>query len=365
MLKASQKADEAGALDRRVDVEGPGEMRRLVGHDADRLTAKPREADEDVPSVVLVHLEELTLVDDGANQIAHVVGLVGLLRHQVVKRRVLAIDRVPRPAARGVVKVVGGQEAEQGADQRKTRLVVRHDEMRHTALRVMGHCAAELLLGHHLVGDGLDDVRPGDEHVARLVHHDREVGDGRRVHGAAGARAHDGGDLRHDTGRQRVAEKDIGVAAERQHPLLDPRATRVVQPDDRRPRRHRQIHDLDDLGGVGLRQRPAKDGEILREDVDETTIDAAAPGDDTITRYDPVLHPEVAAPMGDELVHLVERAGVEEQIDPLARGELAGGVLAGDARLATTKQCAPLVVLEPFVFIYQSGDRPPASVRAS
>ena len=180
---------------------------------------------------------------------------------------------------------------------------------------------------------------------------------------------HDGGDLRHDPGRQRVAEKDVGVAAERQHPLLDPRAAGIVQPDDRHPRRHRQIHDLDDLGGVGLRQRPAEHGEVLREGVDETTIDAAAAGDDTVTRHDLILHPEVAAPMGYELVHLVEGTGVEEQIDPLPRGELPGGVLAGEALLTPTTQRASLVVLEPFTFIhilaYHSRDHPLASVRAS
>ncbi|MDP7339942.1 MAG: enoyl-CoA hydratase/isomerase family protein, partial [Vicinamibacterales bacterium] len=39
-------------------------MRRLVGHDTDRLTAEAHEADEDVPGIVLVHLDELALVGD-------------------------------------------------------------------------------------------------------------------------------------------------------------------------------------------------------------------------------------------------------------------------------------------------------------
>ena len=51
-------------------------------------------------------------------------------------------------------------------------------------------------------------------------------------------------------------------------------------------------------------------------------------GDDAVARDDLVVHAEVAAAVGDELVELFERAGIEQQLDPLAGGELAGGVLA-------------------------------------
>ena len=173
------------------------EMGRLVGDDPDRLAAEPREADEDVPGVVLLHFEQLAVVDHRANDAAYVVGLVRLLRHEVVEGRVLAIDRVrARPAGR-VVEVVRGHIAEQVANEREAGLVVRHHEMRDAALGVVGHRAAELLLRHLLQGHGADDVRPGDEHVAGLVHHHREVGDRRRVDGASGARPHDGGYLGH------------------------------------------------------------------------------------------------------------------------------------------------------------------------
>ena len=55
---------EARAFHRRVDVERAGEHRRLVRDDADRPPVEPREADEDVPREVLVHFEEVALVDD-------------------------------------------------------------------------------------------------------------------------------------------------------------------------------------------------------------------------------------------------------------------------------------------------------------
>ncbi len=56
-------------------------------------------------------------------------------------------------------------------------------------------------------------------------------------------------------GRERVAQKDIGVAGERDDALLDARAARIVQPDDRRADAHGGVHDGDDLGGIGLGQR--------------------------------------------------------------------------------------------------------------
>ena len=169
---------------------------------------------------------------------------------------------------RRVVEVVGRQEAEQLADEREALAVVLDGEVRDAALLVVRHRAAELLLRHVLVGHRLDDVRAGHEHVARALHHDVEVGDRRRVDRAAGAGPHDGGDLRHHARGERVAQEDVGVAAERHHAFLDARAARVVQAHDRRAHAHRQVHHLADLRGVGLGERAAEHGEVLREGVD-------------------------------------------------------------------------------------------------
>src|SRR3712207_8073465 len=50
------------------------------------------------------------------------------------------------------------------------------------------------------------------------------------VHGPTRTGTQDGGDLRDHAGRQRVAQEDVGVAAERDHTLLDARAAGVVEP---------------------------------------------------------------------------------------------------------------------------------------
>ena len=94
------------------------------------------------------------------------------------------------------------------------------------------------------------------------------------------------------------------------------------------PELHRQVHDLHDLRGVRLGQRSAEDGEVLREGEHLAAVDQPVAGDDAVARDDLVVHAEIAAAVGDELVDLLERARVEQQLDALARGQLAGGVLA-------------------------------------
>jgi hypothetical protein len=78
----------------------------------------------------------------------------------------------------------------------------------------VGARPAEVLEPDILAGDGLDDIRPGDEHVRGLVDHHGEVGDRRRVDRAARARAHDQGDLRDDPGRDHIAVEDLTVEPE-------------------------------------------------------------------------------------------------------------------------------------------------------
>src|SRR6185503_8849811 len=63
---------------------------------------------------------------------------------------------------------------------------------------------------------------------------------------------------------------------------------------------------------------------------DQPPVDRAPAGDHAVARDPLLLHPEVGAAMGDELVDLGERAGVEEHVDPLARRELSGLVLLVD-----------------------------------
>jgi hypothetical protein len=99
---------------------------------------------------------------------------------------------------------------------------------------------------------------------------------------------------------------------------------------------------------VRLAQRAAEDGEVLGEDVHQPTVDPAVAGDDAVTGNDLAIEPEVAGPVGDEPVELDEAALVEQQVEPLARGELALLVLLGDPRGSPTLLGEGLAMVQVF-----------------
>ena len=101
-----------------------------------------------------------------------------------------------------------------------------------------------------------------------------------------------------------------------------------LRPIKRRAVLEGEVHDLADFLRVGFRERAAEDGEVLREDVDQAAIDVAVAGDEAVAGDDLLVHAEVAAAMRDEFVDFFEGAFVEQQVDALARGELAFLVLA-------------------------------------
>ena len=257
-----------------------------------------------------------------------VVGLVRLLGDDRVERGVGAVDRIGAGLARRVVEIVRRHEAQQLAHHGEALGVVVRQKVRYAGDLVVRHRAAELLFGDFFVRDRLDHVRPGDEHVRSLVDHQDEVGDRRRIDGAAGARAHDGGNLRDDSAVQGVAQKNVGVSGERHHAFLNARAAGVVQADHGRAHLCGEVHDLDDLGGVGFGERSAEDGEVLGEDEDEAAFDASVAGDEAVAVDLLLGHAEVVAAVRDQLVGLFEGAVVEQELDALAGRHLAFFVLA-------------------------------------
>ena len=197
----------------------------------------------------------------------------------------------------------------------------------------MGAGPAEGLELHVLAGDGLDDVRARDEHERRLVDHDREVGQRGGVHRAAGRGAHDQRDLRDDAGGVRVPPEDLAVEAERDDTLLDARAAAVVDADHRAADLHGHVHDLDDLLAVDLAERAAEHRRVLGEHADRAAVDGALAGDDAVAVGPVRLQPEVRGAVARHGVELEEAALVEEQVDALAGGLAAAGVLALDGAL--------------------------------
>ena len=262
------------------------------------------------------------------DHVFHVVRLLRIFGDERIERGVRAVPRIGGFAARRIIDIVRRQIADELANHGETIGIVARDEMGDAAFRIVCHRAAELLLGHVLMRHRLDHVGASDEHVGSVARHKNEIGDGRRVDRAARARAEDGADLRNHAARERVAQENIGVARERHHAFLNARAARIVEPDHGRALAHREVHDLRDLRRVRFGKRAAENGEVLREDVDEPPVDAAVAGDESVARGPLLFHPEILAVVPDEFVQLLERAFIEQQIDALARAELARFVFA-------------------------------------
>ena len=64
----------------------------------------------------------------------------------------------------------------------------------------MHRSAAQSFVGHFFIGHGFDDVRTGHIHVRRVLHHEDEIRQRRRVNIPPRTRAHNHRDLRNDAG---------------------------------------------------------------------------------------------------------------------------------------------------------------------
>ena len=87
---------------------------------------------------------------------------------------------------------------------------------------------------------------------------------------------------------------------------------------------------------MAFRQGTAENGKILREDIDQPAVDGAAAGHDAVTGDLLFGHAEFGAVMLHIHVELFEAAGIQQDIQPLARRQPALLVLGLDALFPTT-----------------------------
>jgi hypothetical protein len=198
----------------------------------------------------------------------------------------------------------------------------------------LGLNPAQLLVRDVLARDLLDHLGAGDEEPSRLLDHDDEVGQGRRVGGSARAGPGHDGDLGHDARELDVAEEDPPVAGQGVDALLDPCSAAVVDEHEGSAALQGQVHHLADLVRVHLADGAAGHGEVLGGGEDLAALDGPRHADDSFSRQLLALHAEGGAAMSGIQEELLGGLGVEEQSQALARGALASGPLFGDAGLA-------------------------------
>src|SRR5439155_24774013 len=98
--------------------------------------------------------------------------------------------------------------------------------------------------------------------------------------------------------------------------------------------------------GVGLGERAAEHGEVLRKSERRPPVDQAMSRDDAVSGSHLVLHAEIATAMGDELVDFLEGARIEQQLDALGSRQLARGALPLQAVLPAAQLGALFEIFE-------------------
>ncbi len=218
-------------------------------------------------------------------------------------------------------------------------LVVLHLEVADARLAAVDLGAAELLHRDVLAGDGLGQVGAGERHRALADDHRHEVREARDVGGARGAGAHHRRDHRdHARHHDLLLEQVAGAGEHRPGGLLDAGAGGVEQPDEGHALVQRHLAQAADLELAGHAHRAGHHGEVVGGDAAGLAVDVAPAGDDAVGGRLLALHrPLRGSAAGPWIPISTKVPSSHEQVDALARGQLAALVLLGDLLLAAAE----------------------------
>ena len=333
-VEAVAGPDEPGCLVGSVDVQAARHHSGLAGDDAYGPSAQTDEAGYDVLGVERLNVQDLPVVRQALYNVVHLVGLVGVVRYDVVELLVYSVHRILGGLLRYGRPVALRQIGQELLYLLYAVVFGLAGEVCHAGHAVVGVGAAELFGGDDLAGNGLYYVRSGYEHLAGLLHHEDEVRKSRGIHRAARAGSHYYAYLRNDAGGLGVVVEYAAVACQSVNAFLDAGSAGVVYAYHRSAGLKSSLLSHCDLSRVHLAQRSAHYRKVLRSSVDGASVYLSVAGDHAFARSVFVLHTEVGAAMAHEHSGLLEGAGVEELFETLSCRHLSGLVLLVDEPLA-------------------------------
>ena len=124
------------------------------------------EADDDVLGERDLNFEEAAIIEDLTDDGFDIIGFGGIRWYQVAQGEATSVSRVLCALDRRSIHVVQWQMANQITSQVDRLLIAFRCEVGYARLRSMGHGSTEILECDLLVGDRLDDLWSGDEHVS-------------------------------------------------------------------------------------------------------------------------------------------------------------------------------------------------------
>ena len=170
---------EAGCFARSVAVEHAGNPTRLVGDDAGRLTVEAGKSADDVFRKIFLHFHKVAVIDNGVDNLFHVVRHVRIGRHEFVQAVIYTVDGVGACHERHLFHVVLRNERNQTAHLCNGVFFGGCHKVCYARFGGVYAGAAQVFDRHIFAGYRFYNFRTGDEHVRVLLRHHDEVGEGR------------------------------------------------------------------------------------------------------------------------------------------------------------------------------------------
>ena len=215
------ETNETRCLAAGITIEHTRKMGGLVRDDTGRATVETRKAADDILGKIFMDFEEVAVIHDRIDDLVHVVGLVGVVGHNLVEDIVHAGNIVRARITRGFLHVVLRNEGDETTHFGECLFFRSCHEMGYAGLGSVDMCAAELLNGHVFACNGFDYFRTGDEHITVLLGHHDKVRERRAIYCPTRAGTEDDADLRDDAGREDVTLEDLTVAGKRTSAFLN------------------------------------------------------------------------------------------------------------------------------------------------
>ncbi len=126
-----------------------------------------------------MNLKEFSVVDNGVDDVFHIISLVGVLRNDGIEAVLETVDRILGGHIGSLLEIVGGDIADDITDELESLLLSLADEMGNARFSGVNHSTAKLIGSDILAGNGLHNLRTSEEHIAVLFRHKDEVGQSR------------------------------------------------------------------------------------------------------------------------------------------------------------------------------------------
>ena len=330
-IKTITKADKPSRLIRSIDIQHPRKESRLVRHDPDSPSPQPCKSDHNILGKIRHDLKKISIIDHRHNDLLHIIRNIRIIRNHLSQSRHLTTNIIPARDTRSILHIISRQETQQLADLQYHLLLGIPQEMGHTADRSMRHRSPQLLLTDQFMRHRLNHIRPGNEHMTVPPDHKNKIGQSRRITRPPGTRSENSRNLRNHTRRHGIAKKNTRIPGQALHPLLNTRAARIIQSDHRSTVLQSQILHLHDLPSILRTQRTPEHRKIISIHKHEPALDPAIPRHDPVPGNPRPVHSIILTPVHHELVQLIKRSRIQQQVDPLPRRQLTGRMLLTDS----------------------------------